>query len=287
MVGATGFVGSRLVPALVARGHDVLALTRSPGRYEGVGTAVFADLDDPGSLAPAIAGCEAAYLLSHALGTVNFEEREAAQAEALKAAVEDAGLQQLVFLSGLGRDGDRLSPHLRSRRAVEAVLRQGEVPVTVLRAGILIGAGSAGWEMLRQTMDALPVMVTDLRARTRHQAIAVEDALGYLADVLGDEDCFGQTLEIGGADVLTYVEMVRRVADLTASRPPLELPWVPHLVSAVGVHLLTDVDGPLAQDLLNSMGNEAVVTDDSAQRLLPRTVLGFDEAASRALAASG
>ncbi len=283
VVGATGFVGRRLVPLLAERGHDVMALTRRPEQYDGGGTAVQADLDDAASLLTALHGCAAAYLLAHSLGTAGFEEREAAQAETLAAAAEQAGLRQLVFLGGLGRDDDALSPHLRSRREVERVLRQGSTPVTVLRAGILVGAGSTGWEMLRQAVEALPVMVTDARARTRHQVIAVEDALGYLVDALESADCLDQTIEIGGADVLSYAEMAQRVASLTASRAPVQVPWVPQVVSAMGVRLLTDVDGTVAHDLLGSMRNEAIVTDDSAARLLPRSVLGFDEAARRAL----
>jgi len=284
VLGATGFVGRQLMPVLIERGHQIRALTRSPDQYDGLGTPTYADLDDPTSLEPALTGCDVAYLLSHALGTPGFEEREAAQAEGLARAAATVTLGQLVFLSGLGRDDGQLSPHLRSRRAVERILQAADLPVTVLRAGILVGAGSTGWEMLRQMLDALPVMVTDARARTSHQPIAVEDAVGYLADVLGNEACLRSTIEIGGADVLTYAEMVRTVADLTQSRRPVEVPWVPNLVSAVGVHLLTEVDGPLAQDLLDSMRTVAVVTDDSAQRLLPRAVLGFEEAARRALA---
>lgn len=282
--GATGFVGRQLVPVLLERGHDVLALTRSPDGYDGPARPRFADLDDADSVKVALAGCDAAYLLSHALGNVGFEEREAAQAEGLAQAAVDVGLRQLIFLSGLGRDHDRLSPHLRSRRAVERILQAAGLPVTVLRAGILVGPGSTGWEMLRQMLDALPVMLTDARGRTRHQAIAAADAIGYLADVLGNESCIRQTIEIGGADVLTYADMVRTVADLTDERRPVEVPWVPNVVAAVGVHLLTDIDGPLAQDLLDSMGTEAIVTDDSAARLLPRPVLSFVEAARKALA---
>lgn len=142
--GANGFVGSRLVPALVSRGHDVVALTRSPDRYDGAGEPIYADLDDPLSLAPALTGCDGAYLLTHALGKEDFEKREAALAEGLAAAVDEVGLNQLVFLSGLGRDDDSLSPHLRSRRAVDSILRQARVPITLLRKRLAEGTPPIG-----------------------------------------------------------------------------------------------------------------------------------------------
>ncbi len=286
VAGATGFVGSLLVPALVARGHDVRALTRSPQAYRGAGTATYTDLDDLASLATALAGADAAYLLVHALPSERFGIREAEQARAFADAADSAGLGQLVCLGGLGRDDAALSPHLGSRRKVERILRRSRVPVTVLRSGIVIGPGSAGWEMLRQLSAVLPVMVTDRRGRTLHQPIAAADAVGYLADVLGNADCVGRTFEIGGSDVLSYADMAHRLARLTGRFPPLQVPWIPTLVSAIGVHLLTDVDGATAHALLGSMGTDAVVTDDLSARLLPRAVMGFDEAATRALAAA-
>lgn len=286
VIGASGFVGRRVVPALLKRSHEVLALTRSPEDYEGPGTPRLADLDDAGGLAQALSGADAAYLLAHSLGTSGFEDREAAQARALADAADRVGLSQLVYLGGLGRDGDELSPHLRSRREVERILARAATPLTVLRAGILIGAGSAGWEMLRQVHAALPVMVHDSRARARHQPIAADDAVGYLVDVLGREDCLGVTFEIGGEDVLTFADMARRLGELTQGvpTPVVELPWVPDAVAAIGVELLTDVDGQVAKDLLGSMSSDSVVTDDIATTLLPRRVLSFDEAVRRALA---
>src|SRR3954471_5709399 len=180
VLGATGFVGRRLVPQLEAAGHDVIALTRRPNEYTGLGTARFADLDDPASIRTALADVRGAYHLVHALGSVRFDERERRHAAALRDAAADNGLDQLIFLGGLGREDPRLSPHLRSRRDVERVLREGPTSVTVLRAGILIGAGSAGWELLRQTVELLPVVVSDPRSRTKHQPIAADDAVGYL-----------------------------------------------------------------------------------------------------------
>lgn len=284
VIGASGFVGRNLVPALLARGHEVAALTRAPERYEGPGEAVGADLDAPLSLLPALEGVSVVYVLAHSLGSPRFERREARHAEAVALAAAEVGADHVVFLGGLGSESGELSPHLRSRRRVERVLATGPTPVTSLRAGILIGAGSAGWEMLRQTVNRLPLLLSDPRARTRHQPIAVADAVGYLVDALATESVYGRSLEIGGSDVLSYRDMVRRLAVLTkARRLLLEVPWLPHAVAALGAALLTDVDGPTARDLLGSMSHEVVVTNDLAARLLPRHVLGFEAAAKAAL----
>lgn len=287
VVGASGFVGGRLVPVLVERGHDVTALTRRPAEYRGPATPRFADLDDHTSLVEAMSGCQAVYLLAHSLGTASFAEREARQAETLRDAADEAELDLVVFLGGLGRDEDDLSPHLRSRRRVEEILRSGAVPVTVVRSGIILGAGSAAWEMLRQLVETLPVTISDPRADTLTQPIAVSDAVTYLADVIDHDSCRGLTLEIGGADAIAYREMPERFAALTQrSRLRVRVPWLPDAVAAAGVELLTDVDGATAQDLLGSMSTEAVVTDHRIHDLLPRTVLGFDDAVRAALAES-
>ncbi len=225
------------------------------------------------------------YLLAHSLGTDSFAEREARQGESLRDAAAEAGLDLIVFLGGLGQDGDDLSPHLQSRRRVEEILRTGSVQVTVVRSGIILGAGSAAWEMLRQLVEVLPITISDPRAGTLTQPIAVSDAVAYLADVIDHDSCRGLTLEIGGADVLAYHQMPERFAALTSrTRLRVRVPWLPNAVAAAGVELLTDVDGSTAQDLLGSMGTEAVVTDPKIHDLLPRTVLGFDDAVRAALA---
>ncbi len=285
VIGASGFVGGRLVPELVKRRHEVLALTRRPGEYHGPANPRYADLDDRDSLVQALSGAAAVYLLAHSLGTSSFAEREAKQAEALRDAAAEAGLKLIVFLGGLGKDGDDLSPHLQSRRQVEEILRTGSVQVTVVRSGIILGAGSAAWEMLRQLVEVLPVTISDPRSSTLTQPIAVSDAIAYLADVIDHNSCRGLTLEIGGADVIAYRDMPERFASLTRrTRLRVRVPWLPNAIAAAGVELLTDVDGSTAQDLLGSMSTEAVVTDPKVHDLLPRTVLGFDDAARAALA---
>ncbi len=212
VAGASGFVGRRLCRALADAGHDVRAMTRRPEAYDGAGTPVRADVADPASLAVALAGCDAAYYLVHSLDSPDFERRDADAARAFGAASAAAGLRRIVYLGGLGDDRDDLSAHLRSRRQVERLLREAGVPVTVLRAGIIVGAGGISWELTRQLVEHLPAMVTPRWVRTRTQPIAVADVVRYLVGVLDVDDPRSHTYEIGGPEVLEYVEMLRRVA---------------------------------------------------------------------------
>ncbi len=170
VAGASGFVGQRLCVALDRAGHDVAAMTRNPARYRGAGTPVRGDVQDAATLEPALAGCRAAYYLVHSLQDADFERKDATGATAFGEAAARAGLDRIIYLGGLGDDADSLSAHLRSRREVENLLGAAGVPVTVIRAGIIIGHGGISWELTRQLVEHLPVMVTpggSLPARSR------------------------------------------------------------------------------------------------------------------------
>ena len=156
VTGASGFVGSHLAQALVDDGHDVRAMTRHPDDYNGPGKPVGADVDDASSLRPALEGVDVAYYLVHSLDSEDFERKDAEAASAFGSAAADAGVRQIVYLGGLGADGDDLSAHLRSRRQVEKLLPEAGVPVTVLRAAVVIGHGGISWEITRQLVDHLP-----------------------------------------------------------------------------------------------------------------------------------
>ena len=284
VAGASGFVGRRLVPELAAAGHEVRAMTRHPDSYTGEGGPVHGDVHDAQSLPAALEGCRAAYYLVHSLDSKDFERLDAEAASAFGEAAADAGVRQIIYLGGLGSESDRLSSHLRSRREVEGLLGASGVPVTVLRAGIIVGRGGISWEMTRQLVDHLPAMVTPRWVRTRTQPIAVTDVVRYLVGVLDQHDAVGRVFDIGGPEVLQYVTMLRRVAAI--KRRPLVIVPVPLLspgLSSRWLSLVTDVDTQAGRSLVDSMANEVVVQDDSIRSVVPFEPMGYDEAVRAAL----
>jgi len=284
VAGASGFVGRRLTQALVDAGHDVRAMTRSPAEYDGPGRATYGDVHDAGTLPDALRDCTAAYYLVHSLDSPDFERLDAEAARAFGRAAAEAGLTQIVYLGGLGRDADDLSAHLRSRREVERLLGEAGVPVTVLRAGIVVGHGGLSWELTRQLVEHLPAMVTPRWVRTRTQPIAVADVVRYLVGVLGHPDALGRVFEVGGPEVLEYRTMLKRVAAIE-HRPLLIVP-VPLLtpgLSSLWLSLVTDVDTRAGRALVDSMTNEVVVEDDAITRVVPFELTCYDDAVRDAL----
>ena len=218
VTGATGFIGRRLVPALIEDGHQVRAMTRRPDEYDGPGEPVGADVNDPESLVDALAGVDVAVYLVHSLDDPDFERKDAEAARAFGGAAAAAGVRQIVYMGGLGADDGDLSPHLRSRREVEGLLGEAGVPVTVLRAAIVVGAGGISWELTRQLVKNLPAMVVPRWVSTQTQPIAVDDVIRYLAGVIGVEEAYGRVFEIGGPDRLTYLEMIQVAAEVSSGK---------------------------------------------------------------------
>ncbi len=284
VAGASGFVGGRLCPALVAAGHEVAAMTRRPDTYAGAGRPVAGDVHEPGGLGEALTGCAVAYYLVHSLDSADFAGKDASGARAFGAAAAAAGVERIVYLGGLGDDTDRLSEHLRSRREVESLLGAAGVPVTTLRAGIIVGHGGISWELTRQLVEHLPLMVTPKWVRTRTQPIAIDDVVRYLVAVLDLPQTAGRAFDIGGTEVLQYSTMLRRVAAIE-KRPLLVLP-VPLLtprLSSLWLALVTDIDTATGRALVDSMTNEMVVHDDAIRRLVPFEPTSYDDAVRRAL----
>jgi uncharacterized protein YbjT (DUF2867 family) len=285
VTGATGFVGRRLVPALLAEGHDVVALVRDADRYdapEGVEVREGDLLEPPVSL-PSV---DAAYYLVHSMGAGgDFESKDRLAARTFVDAAEAAGVDRVVYLGGLGSDREELSVHLASRREVEHILGEGDYDLTVLRAAIVVGEGSASFELIRQLGERLPVMVTPKWVRTDCQPIYVGDLLEYLVGVIGVPETRGRTFEVGGPDVLTYEEMLVRTAELSTGRAPLVVP-VPVLsprLSAGWLWLVTDVSLDVAKPLVAGLRNTVVVTDHSIERYVDVDLTPFDEAVRAAL----
>ncbi|SDI83171.1 Uncharacterized conserved protein YbjT, contains NAD(P)-binding and DUF2867 domains [Frankineae bacterium MT45] len=286
VAGASGFVGSRLTPALVDEGYEVRAMTRHPESYDGAGTPVAGDVSDPGSLTAPFDGVSAAYYLVHSLDSADFVKTDAEAARAFGAAAGAAGVQQIIYLGGLGTDDEDLSDHLRSRREVERLLGEAGVPVTVLRAAVVIGHGGISWELTRQLVAHLPAMITPRWVSTRTQPIALPDVIRYLVGVLGMPEALGQVYEIGGPEVLRYADMLQRAARLQNHRPlpMLPVPLLTPNLSSLWLAFVTDVNLTTARNLVDSMSNEVVVHDDSILDLLPGERIGYDDAVRLALA---
>lgn len=285
VTGASGFVGSHLAEALVEAGHSVRAMTRRPDDYDGAGTPVVGDVADRASLVAAMSGADAAYYLVHSLDSEDFESKDADAARNFAAAASEAGLKRIIYLGGLGHDDGELSAHLRSRREVEELLAAGDVPVTVLRAAIVVGHGGISWEITRQLVDHLPAMVVPRWATTRTQPIALADIVRYLVGVLEPDEARGQTYEVGGPDVLTYAEMMQRVARIKYGRPlpMLAVPLLTPRLSSHWLSLVTDVDTQTARNLIDSMNNEVVVGTDTIKQVVPGEPMSYDDAVREAL----
>jgi len=286
ITGASGFVGSRLAAALVADGHAVRAMTRRPEDYDGAGQPIAGDVEHPASLSAALHDIEVAYYLVHSLGADDFEQKDADAARSFGAAAGAAGVGRIVYLGGLGDDDGTLSAHLRSRREVEALLGVGGVPVTVLRAAVVIGHGGISWEITRQLVDHLPVMLAPRWVNTRTQPIALPDVIRYLVGVLDAPEAEGAVYDIGGPQILSYVDMLKVVARIQNKRllPVIALPLLTPQLSSLWLAFVTDVDVPTARNLIDSMTNEVIVHDDSIRKLVPGEPMSYEDAVRLALA---
>jgi uncharacterized protein YbjT (DUF2867 family) len=299
VTGATGYIGGRLVPRLIDRGHDVRAMTRDPARLRDVGWAarariVQADAGDPRALAEALADVEVAYYLIHSIdGGGDFSAVDRQAATTFADACRAAGVRRIVYLGGLspaGADPGGLSDHLSSRQEVARILLGSGVPTLVLRAAVIIGSGSASFEMLRHLTERLPVMVTPRWVRTRIQPIAVRDVLHYLIGALDVPAGTHGSFDVGGPEVLTYAEMMRRFAAVEGLHHRMIIP-VPVLspgLSSLWVGVVTPVPKGIARPLVRSLRTEVIVGDGGAvRRLIPDPVDGllpFETALRYALA---
>jgi uncharacterized protein YbjT (DUF2867 family) len=292
VIGASGYVGGRLVGELVAAGHDVVCVARTPGNLSGLPwfgavEVVRGDVLDAGSLLAPFAGADAVYHLVHAMGDADdFADADRRGAANVRDAAAEAGVGRIVYLGGLG-PVEGLSSHLASRHEVGEVLAAGPVPVTELRAAIIIGSGSASFEMLRSLVEVLPVMVVPKWVhRTRCQPIAIRDVLFYLVAILDVPDTAGRVLDIGGPEVFTYQEMMQvyaREAGLPR-RVILPVPVLTPWLSSHWINVVTPLPIGLAKPLVSSLTTDVVVRPDhDITRWVPHTTIGLAEAISRAL----
>lgn len=285
VIGATGFVGRALVPAL-AETHDVVAVSRRGDAVEQPGVRrVAADATDASSIRQALDGVEVAYYLVHSLGSPRYAELDRRAAATVAQEAERAGVAQLVYLGGLGDDLPDLSPHLRSRIETAASLSSGAVPVTTLRAAVVIGRGSAAFETIVALVDRLPAMIAPRWLSTPTQPIALPDVIRYLTGVARNPAAIGEAFDVGGPDVLTYKQMIERIARLRGRRPLIvEVPVLTARLSSYWLHLVTPVRANVARPLVEGLRNPTIVRDGRIRDLLPFPLTSFDEAAAAALA---
>jgi len=290
VTGASGYIGGRLVPRLLAGGHRVRCMARDPARLAGrpwPGAEVVAgDALDPASLDRALAGMEAAYYLIHSLaaGERGFEERDRDAARRFGEAAVRAGVKQVLYLGGLGESRAELSRHLRSRQETGEALRATGAPVTEFRAAVIVGSGSLSFEMIRYLTERVPVMVTPRWVRTSCQPIAVRDVLAYLVAALGRPEALGRLFEIGGPEVLTYGDMMLGYARTRGLRRWLvPVPVLTPRLSSYWVDLVTPIPKAYARTLVEGLRSEVVVHDDSASRLFGVPATPYLEAVRLAL----
>jgi uncharacterized protein YbjT (DUF2867 family) len=293
VTGATGYIGGRLIPELLAAGHRVRILARHPERLRdhpwiGAVEVVQGDAAEAEAANRAMTGVGTAYYLLHSLGTgADFEVVEARMAQTFADAAHKQGVGRIVYLGGLSHDPD-LSPHMRSRAEVARILLDAPVPTIALKAAVIIGSGSLSFEMLRYLTERLPAMVTPKWVKTRVQPIAIRDVLRYLVASATLPDALNRSFDIGGPDVLTYEEMMQGYAKVAGLRPRIIIgvPVLTPTLSSRWVGLVTPLPSSVAKPLVGSLRNEAVAREHDIVRFIPDPdggLIGFERAVELAL----
>ena len=278
VTGATGYIGGRLIPSLLEAGYPVRVMTR--GGRERLADRPWvdqveiaeADVLQPDTLPAALNGVHSAYYLIHSMeGGGEFEQQDIDAAHNFAQAASQTGLKRIIYLGGLGNPDDNLSKHLRSRQETGQALRDGgDVPVTEFRAGMVVGAGSASFEILRYLTERLPVMIVPRWVNTEMQPIAIGDVLAYFLAALRQPKSAGEVIEIGGSDAVTYRQMMMLYAKArNLRRLMIPVPFFTPRLSSYWVHLITPVPATIAQPLIKGMHSKLVVRDRKAREIFP------------------
>ncbi len=293
LTGSTGYIGRRLLPVLVDAGHHVICLVRHSRKFDWEAFSedslkkievIEGDLNDAESLSQIRIQVDVAFYLVHSMSSraEDFRKQETLSAGNFVNLINTTGAKQIVYLSGIINDGD-LSEHLLSRRNVEEILRTSHVPLTVLRAAIIIGSGSASFEIIRDLVEKLPVMIAPKWLKTRCQPIAIRNVLQYLTGIMLKEDSYDRSFDIGGTEVLTYKQMLYGFAEVRGLRRSIiSVPVLTPKLSSLWLVLVTSTSYSLARTLVNSMKNEVVCHDNSIHQLIPVTLYNYREALTMA-----
>jgi len=294
VTGATGYIGGRLVPRLLDHGYGVRTLARNPDKLAKIPwcddvEVVRGDLGDADSLAAAFDGADIVYYLVHSMGSsADFVAEEATSARNVVAAAHRADVRRLVYLSGLHPSGADLSPHLQSRTAVGEILLDSGIETIVLQAGIVIGSGSASFEMIRHLTDRLPAMTTPKWVHNKIQPIAIDDALHYLTEAATEPVPASRTWDIGGPDVLEYGDALQIYAEEAGLRRRLivALPWLTPTIASLWIGLVTPIPTGLARPLIESLECDAVRAEHDIDTVIPppaNGLTGYRDAVAQAL----
>jgi uncharacterized protein YbjT (DUF2867 family) len=282
--GASGTVGSALLP-LLARKHEVIAVSRRAHTEAGTNLRwATADVTDPNGVEHALEGVEVVVYLVHSLGHADFAARDRRAASNVARAAEAQHVRQIVYLGGLGEESDDLSEHLQSRRDTEHHLASGSVPVTTIRAGMVVGPGSAAFDTILALVDRLPGMVCPRWVSTPTQPIAITDIARYIAGVCGNPEALGQAYDAGGPEVMTYRQMIERIARIRHRHPLIiEVPFLTPRLSSLWLRLVTPVQASVARPLIDGLRNPTIAHDTRLQTLVPFELTSFDTAAQSAI----
>ncbi|MHC1725346.1 MAG: SDR family oxidoreductase [Syntrophobacteraceae bacterium] len=295
VIGATGYIGGRLVPKLLELGYTVRVMGRSLSKLESRpwGThprlePVQGDILEVDSLKRAVRGCWAAFYLVHSMNASrpDFEYLDRVAALNMVEASGSSTLERIIYLGGLGDEKDpTLSKHLRSRFEVAGILRYGPVPVTTLRAAMILGSGSASFELLRYLVDRLPIMLTPPWVHTPVQPICIRNVLNYLVGCLEHEEVVGQVFDIGGPEILTYEDLIKTYAQAAGLRKRIIIPvsFISCRLSALTINLVTPVSAPLARALTEGLLNKVVCTDERIREIIPQELMTCRQAIERAI----
>jgi uncharacterized protein YbjT (DUF2867 family) len=286
VIGATGTIGRPLVDAL-SQTHEVVGVARRPPRDNHVNW-VAADATDAVAISSALEGIDVVYHLVHSLGSADFEERDRAAATVVAEGAAKVGARQIVYLGGLGDDASELSSHLRSRAETAEILANGTVPVTTLRAAMIVGPGSVAFETILALVERLPVMVCPRWVSVETQPVALADVLGALAGLCGEPLAYGGTFDLGGPEVMTYRTMIERTAHLRGKHPILiEVPFLTPRLSSLWLHLVTPANVSVARPLVEGLRIPTVAHDDRIWELVKTRRTTFDESVQAALRERG